>query len=376
MEEFYYTQHRRKSPGRFLELLVAAVVGGLLVLATLPFILPHLLPEAEPILPWKYKDDTDYEGPDLEYQQTAVVKAVQRVSPAVVGVTRISQSRDFFGRLLPPAPSGYGSGVIISPQGYIITNYHVVENATEVIVSLSTGEELEAEIVGVDPGTDLAVLKIDALPELPWAELGDSDKLTVGEFVVAIGNPGGLELERSVTLGIVSATDRSFDVYDWVFGLIQTDAAINPGNSGGPLVNLRGEVIGINSVKIADAEGLGFSIPSNLVKSITETLIAHGRVIRPMLGVNIREISPSLAEAFGLSSEYGLLVVNAAGPAYQAGIRPDDIIVEVEGQRIVSIRDLRRIMSAKSVGDQVEVKVVRGRNEMTFTVTLTELTPQ
>ena len=173
MEEFYYTQHRRKSPGRFLELLVAAVVGGLLVMATLPFILPHLLPEAEPILPWKYKDDTDYEGPDLEYQQTAVVKAVQRVSPAVVGVTRISQSRDFFGRLLPPAPSGYGSGVIISPQGYIITNYHVVENATEVIVSLSTGEELEAEIVGVDPGTDLAVLKIDALPELPaFASIG------------------------------------------------------------------------------------------------------------------------------------------------------------------------------------------------------------
>jgi len=359
-----------------LELVAAALVGGLIVLAILPLLLPHMLPKAEPILPWNYQDEIQPPAPNLEYQQTAVVKAVNKVAPAVVGVTRISQSRDFFGRVTPPAPSGYGSGVIISPQGYIVTNYHVVEDAISVVVTYSDGQESEAEIVGVDPGTDLAVLKVDPPGQLPWANLGDSDELTVGEFVIAIGNPGGLDLQRSVTLGIVSATERSFDVYDWVFGLVQTDAAINPGNSGGPLVDMNGSVVGINSVKITDAEGLGFSIPSNLVKSVTESLIANGRVIRPMLGVTISEITPSLAEAYGLGSDSGLLVVETPnGPAKRAGIRPDDIILEVQGTTIKTLRDLRRIISVKTVGEQVDITVLRGDAKISFTVTLADLNP-
>ena len=244
------------------------------------------------------------------------------------------------------------------------------------VVTLSNSQELDAKIVGVDPGTDLAVLKISPSNDsLPWANLGDSDKLTAGEFVVAIGNPGGRQFERSVTLGIISATNRSFDVYDWVFGLLQTDAAINPGNSGGPLVNMRGEVIGINSVKITNAEGLGFSIPSNLVKSISESLIKNGRVIRPMLGVTIREVTPALAEAYGLTSDYGLLVVETpiGRPAQKAGIKPNDIITAVEGAKIENLRDLRRIISAKKVADQVEVTLLRGTSTLTLMVTLADL---
>lgn len=378
MEEYYPAKPPGPSRGRrFLELVAAALVGGMVVIGTLPYILPYILPEQEPQLPWQ-QEEQDPPDVELEYQQTAIVAAVNKVSPAVVGITRISQSRDIFGRPMPAQPSGYGSGVLISPEGYMVTNYHVVEGASEVIVTLSDDSEVEAEIVGQDPGTDLAVIKINPQGRsLPWAELGNSDQLTTGEFVVAIGNPSGLEFRRSVTLGIVSATQRSFEVYDWVFGLIQTDAAINPGNSGGPLVNMQGQVVGINSVRLLDTEGLGFSIPSNLVKNISESLIANGRVIRPVLGVTIREITPSLAEAYNLGADQGLLVIETPdGPAKRAGIMPEDIIIEAQGNKIANLRDLRKVISAKSVGDVVEIKILRGSETLTLTVALADLNPQ
>lgn len=383
MDEYYIEKSNRPSRWRgFIGHVFSALLGGLVVILCLPLLLPVIMPadnidekpNTELKLPWNYKEEL-LPAPDLDYQKTAVVSAVEEVFPAVVGVTRISQVRDGFGRIRPAEPSGYGSGVIIAPEGYIVTNYHVVEQAVSVIVTLSNGQEVEADIVGQDSGTDLAVLKIEPIPDMPWAILGDSDQLTVGEYAIAIGNPGGPLLQRSVTLGIISATDRSFDIYDWVFGLLQTDAAINPGNSGGPLVNIRGEVVGINSVKITDAEGLGFSIPSNLVKSVSEALIKEGRVVRPMLGVTIGEITPALAEAYKLNSDYGLLVTDtlAGGPARTAGIKPDDIIVEVEGQKIVTLRDLRRIISVKTIGESVKVVVVRGADRLSFAVALTEL---
>ena len=378
MEEYYLADSPRQSrPLSFLQLLAAALVGGLIVLSSLPLILPYLLPEQEPVLPWQ-QEVQEPPDLDLEYQQTAIVAAVNRVSPAVVGITRISQSRDFFGRLIPPQPSGYGSGVIISPEGYIVTNYHVVEGAVEVIVTLSDESELEAEIVGQDQGTDLAVLKIDPQGRsLPWAEMGDSNLLTVGEFVIAIGNPRGLEFSRSVTLGIVSATERSFEVYDWVFGLIQTDAAINPGNSGGPLVICRVRWWALTVSGFSILKGWALAFPRNLVKIVAQSLIANGRFIRPMLGVTISEISPSLAEAYNLASDYGLLVVSTPdGPAKRAGVRPDDIIIEAEGQKIPSLRDLRKVISAKSFGDEIKIVVRRGRETLTLNVTLADLNPQ
>lgn len=383
MDEYYIEKSNRPSRWRgFWGHVFSAILGGLVVILCLPMLLPVIMPPTDTdqnsntdlVLPWNYTGDL-LPAPDLDYQQTAVVSAVNKVFPAVVGITRISQIRDGFGRVRSAEPSGYGSGVIISSDGHIITNYHVVEEAVSVIVTLSNGQEMEAEIIGQDGGTDLAVLKIDPIPEMPWAILGDSDQLTVGEYAIAIGNPGGAILQRSVTLGIISATDRSFDIYDWVFGLLQTDAAINPGNSGGPLVNIRGEVVGINSVKITDAEGLGFSIPSNLVKNVSEALIKEGRVIRPMLGVTIGEITPALAEAYKLGSDYGLLVTDtlAGGPARIAGVKSDDIIVEVDEEKITSLRDLRRIISIKTVGESVRVVVVRGGKRLSFDVILTEL---
>lgn len=368
---------RRSGLRRFLELIAAALFGGLIVLASMPALLPYILPEQQQqidrdyVFPWLEPQS----APDLEHQQTAVVSAVNRVAPAVVGVTKMVRSGTGFRQTSTLVPAGVGSGVIFSPEGYIITNYHVIEQAVAVMVTLGDGQELEAEIVGEDPGTDLAVLKIDPPGPLPVAELGDSDSLTPGEFAIAIGNPGGLELQQSVTLGIISATERSLEVYDWVFGLLQTDAAINPGNSGGPLINLAGQVIGINSVKLINAEGLGFSIPSNLVKNVVESLVEEGRVIRPMLGVSIREVTTSLAQANNLSVDYGLYVVETpiGGPAHEAGIRPDDIIIEIAGIKTESLRDLRRVLSTRRVGDEVVVQVKRDGQEINFTLVLADL---
>jgi serine protease Do len=379
MEEYYCKPTSRDWGWRlFLQLFTAAVLGGVVVLGSLPLLIPHLLPESGdnqfPLLPWNHHED--FEPYSYEHQQTAVVNAVNRVAPAVVGVTRFVQSRDAFRQSTALVPSGVGSGVIISPEGYIVTNYHVIERAAAVVVTLFDGQELEATIVGHDSGTDLAVLKIEPPFPLPVAQIGDSGKLVPGEYAIAIGNPGGLELQQSVSLGIISATDRSLEVYDWVFGLLQTDAAINPGNSGGPLVNLRGEVVGINSVKLLNAEGLGFSIPSNLVKSVIQSLIENGRVIRPMLGVSIRELTPTLAQTYGLDTDYGLYVVIATGPAHQAGIRPEDIIVEIQGVRTKTLRDLRRVLSGKKVGDQVEVTIIRGNTTRAFSVNLADLDAQ
>ena len=352
---------------QFVSLVAAGCIGGLVVLSLLPLLLPFMLPAAEPEPPVPFLAQSP------EYQQTAIIAAVQKVSPAVVGVTRYTRSP--FDPEEELVQSAVGSGVIFRSDGYIVTNYHVIEGAEEIIITLSQGEEYTAEIIGLDPGTDLAVLRIQAGNDLPVAVFGDSDAVLVGEYVLAIGNPGGLQLQQSVSLGIISAKDRSLEVYDWVFGLLQTDAAVNPGNSGGPLVNIRGEVVGINSVKLLNAEGLGFSIPSNLVVEIIDSLLEHGRVVRPMLGVIIQEVTPSLARAYDLPVEQGLYVVEAPvdAPAYQAGIRPKDIIVAIADVPVGSLRELRRVLSRKQVGDEVEVTFIRNGESQTVKLVLADL---
>lgn len=352
---------------QFVSLVAAGCIGGLVVLSLLPLLLPFMLPAAEPEPPVPFLAQSP------EYQQTAIIAAVQKVSPAVVGVTRYTRSP--FDPEEELVQSAVGSGVIFRSDGYIVTNYHVIEGAEEIIITLSQGEEYTAEIIGLDPGTDLAVLRIQAGNDLPVAVFGDSDAVLVGEYVLAIGNPGGLQLQQSVSLGIISAKDRSLEVYDWVFGLLQTDAAVNPGNSGGPLVNIRGEVVGINSVKLLNAEGLGFSIPSNLVVEIIDSLLEHGRVVRPMLGVIIQEVTPSLARAYDLPVEQGLYVVEAPvdAPAYQAGIRPKDIIVAIADVPVGSLRELRLVLSRKQVGDEVEVTFIRNGESQTVKLVLADL---
>ncbi len=260
-----------------------------------------------------------------------------------------------------------GSGFIIDKEGYIVTNNHVIENADQITVVLSDDKEYDGKIIGRDPYTDLALIKIKSKINLPVVRIGDSDRLEVGEWVVAIGSPFGLE--RTVTAGIVSAKGRVIGSgpYD---NFIQTDASINPGNSGGPLINMKGEVIGINTMIIAGGQGIGFAIPVNMAKGIIEQLKSSGEVTRGWLGVTIQDLKGDLAEYYGIKGGEGALVVDVipGDPADEAGIRPKDVIAEVNGQKIKSSRDLTSVIAGIGVGEKAKVMVLREGKKKTFTV--------
>lgn len=289
---------------------------------------------------------------------------------------------DFFDRFFPQPPAGrgfvqqgLGTGVIVSADGHILTNAHVVRDADEVRVRLHDDTEIDAEIVGLDTKTDLAVLKIDDDGLAP-ARLGDSDALSVGEWVVAIGNPFGLS--STITAGIVSAKGRSRVGLADYEDFIQTDAAINPGNSGGPLVNLRGEVVGINTAiatRSGGYMGIGFAIPINMARSIMTSLIEDGRVTRGWLGVVIQDLNEGLAESFGYDSSDGALVseVTDDGPAAKAGLEPGDIIVSIGGDPVKDIDDLKLRVAQTRPGTEVEIEVYRDGRHKTLTVELGEL---
>jgi serine protease Do len=257
-----------------------------------------------------------------------------------------------------------GSGFIVDREGYIVTNNHVVENADEIKVKLSNEKEFEAKIVGRDPKTDLALIKIKGSSDLHPLRLGDSDALKVGSWVVAIGSPFGLE--QTVTAGIVSAKGRTIGAspYD---NFIQTDASINPGNSGGPLINTNGEVVGINTAIVASGQGIGFAIPVNMAKDVMPQLKDRGKVTRGWIGVSIQEVTPELAKSFGLKEKKGALVAQVFkdGPAEKAGIRQGDIITEFDRKEIAGSRDLPRIVAAIPVGKSVAVKLLRDGNAVT-----------
>ncbi len=296
---------------------------------------------------------------------------------------------DFFRRFFggPGAPGGpmphpgpfkqraLGSGVIVSQDGYILTNNHVVADADKIMVKLKDGREVEAELKGRDPKTDLALIKLKKKGHWPAIALGDSDRLRVGDWVMAIGNPFGLE--HTVTAGIVSAKGRIIGAgpYD---DFIQTDASINPGNSGGPLVNLKGELVGINTAIVPQGQGIGFAIPVNLAKNIMEQLRKNGRVIRGWLGVYIQPLSPELAAQFKLPADKGALVADVIkdGPAEKAGIKRGDVIVAYDGQEVKSAHDLPRLVAQTPVGREVKVKLVRQGRELTLAVKIGELKPE
>ncbi|MCH3950179.1 MAG: trypsin-like peptidase domain-containing protein [Acidaminococcus sp.] len=309
-------------------------------------------------------------------RNTAIVQAAKKVGPAVVGITNKALVRDYFNRT-QMVEKGSGSGVIYSKDGLIATNNHVVEGAQEIVVSLSDGTTYNGKVLGRDSTTDLAVVKIDAKEPLTVAEFGDSDSLMVGEPAIAIGNPLGMEFRGTVTAGVISALNRSVDVGERRFKLIQTDAAINPGNSGGALVNADGQVIGINSAKIAASgvEGIGFAIPINEAKPILEELAKNGRVARPYLGVSLIDEDTARRFGIGLDLRGGLFVAKLFqnGPAYKAGIRPNDIITKFNGKAVKSVADLREALNECKIGQQVSVTVLRGDTETDITVTLTEM---
>ncbi len=281
--------------------------------------------------------------------------------------------RRFFGDNLPPETHqqlSLGSGVIVQTDGYILTNDHVIEGAEEIQAVLSDGRTVPAQVVGTDPETDLAVLKI-ALKGLPAITFGTSDQVQVGDIALAIGNPFGVG--ETVTLGIVSALGRSRLGINTFENFIQTDAAINPGNSGGALVDAAGNLIGINSAiysKSGGSQGIGFSIPVNLAKNVMEEIIRSGGVTRGWIGVEVQDLTPELVESFRLDKSGGALIsaILKGGPAEQAGIRPGDILVAVNGQAIADSQDMLNRVAALKPAQNAQLKVLRNRQTQVFTV--------
>lgn len=313
-----------------------------------------------------------------EARNTPIVRAAQAVGPAVVGITNKAYARDYFNRKVV-VEQGSGSGVIFDANGYIATNNHVVEGASELVVSLSDGRTLPAKLIGTDPATDLAVVKVEATG-LPVAQFGDSDGLMVGEPAIAIGNPLGLEFKGSVTAGVISALNRSIEIGERRFKLIQTDAAINPGNSGGALVNADGVVVGINSAKIAvqGVEGIGFSIPINTARPIIQSIVDKGRVVRSYLGVGALDKATAARYGYELNLEKGVYVANItkSGSAAKAGIRQGDIILKVGNVETNSVADLRAALDAIPVGSRVDVLISREGRQQTISVLLEEMPQQ
>ena len=320
---------------------------------------------------------SDAEAKMSSARNTPIVQAAKKVGPAVVGIANKALVRNYFNGTQQLVEQGSGSGVIYDKSGLIATNNHVVAGAQEIVVSLPSGKTYTGKVLGTDATTDLAVVKIDATEELPVAEFGDSDSIMVGEPAIAIGNPLGMEFRGSVTAGVISALNRTLDMGERTFKLIQTDAAINPGNSGGALVNADGQVIGINSAKIAASgvEGIGFAIPINEAKPILKELAEHGKIVRPYLGASL--IDPDLANrfGFGLDLRGGLFVAKLFqdGPAYRGGIRPNDIIVKFNGTKVSTVAALRDALNQCKVGQEVTVTILRGDTEVDCHVTLAEI---
>ncbi|MCS6286762.1 MAG: Do family serine endopeptidase [Nitrospira sp.] len=310
----------------------------------------------------------------LEEIQTVITELAEQAKPSVVNLFPIvgtGRPRDSGGDR-PPSASGSGSGLIVDNDGHIVTNNHVVGDALEVEVRLFDKTKLIAQVVGKDPDTDLALLKVTADRPLPYARFGDSGAVRVGQWVLAVGNPFGLD--RTVTLGVVSGIGRENVNLSRYENFIQTDASINPGNSGGPLFNLRGEVIGINTAIINFAQGIGFAIPSNMTKQVIQQLIERGKVVRGWLGVGIQPLTPELAKKFGVSEGEGVLVneVFEKDPAAEAGIKPGDIILTIDGSVVDSPNKLSRLIGALPPGAAPKIEVVRDFTRQVLTVPLSE----
>jgi serine protease Do len=379
--------------GKIVVLLLAAVAAGVVLSAAL-----NLSPSTSAGSGGKEKAGeaaTAAAGNSIPIESIpALAKAV---SPAVVNIstTQVVRFRrprmrspfgqqdpfeEFFNNFFGNIPQeqkrrSLGSGFIVSDDGYILTNNHVVEKADEITVILLDKEEFQAEIVGTDPKTDIALIKIKVGEKLPFVPLGDSEGLEIGEWVVAIGNPFGLG--HTVTTGIVSAKGRVIGSgpYD---DFIQTDASINPGNSGGPLFNLKGEVVGINTAIIQGGQGIGFATPIHLAKSVLGQLKEKGKVTRGWLGVYIQRLTPDMAESLNVPGKKGALVadVTKGGPAEKAGIRSGDVVVSFDGKNVESEHDLPQIVASTTPGKKVEVIVIRDGKEVKVPVSITEMEPE
>jgi len=324
------------------------------------------------------------------------VRVAEMVTPAVVNISTVTTGktrnpteqfrpfgndpffRDFFDRFFEGMPrqrrqTSLGSGVIIDKSGLILTNNHVIKDADEITVKFANKQEAKGKIVGTDPKTDLAVIRVSTKEILPVVALGNSDTLHVGEWAIAIGNHFGLD--HTLTVGVISATGRSEVGIAAYENFIQTDASINPGNSGGPLLNIRGEVIGINTAIVASGHGIGFAIPVNMARKVMEDLVKKGKVTRGWLGVGIQALTPELAKSFGVGADEGILLnqVMPKSPAEAAGLKTGDLILSVDGRAVKDPRELQRVIAEAEIGKSLELTILRDKAKRTVKVQVGEM---
>jgi Do/DeqQ family serine protease len=381
-----------KSNVRFV---VQAVILGLAVAFVLTLIWPSLRQSRTDTAPVvSIRESGQQPAPLMQsVGPVSYAAAVDRAAPAVVNINTAKVVtvrpnpffedpvfRQFFGggdQIMRPrqrVETSLGSGVIVSDKGYILTNNHVIAGADAIQVSLRDGRTADARVVGSDPETDLAVLKID-LSKLPTITLGQSEQLRIGDVVLAIGNPFGVG--QTVTMGIVSATGRSHLGINTFESFIQTDAAINPGNSGGALVNAQGNLVGINTAIFSRSggyQGIGFAIPTSMAKTVLEDIIQHGRPLRGWLGIDARMVTEEIARQLGIEPTGGLVVTGVVrgGPAHRAGVQPGDLILSIDGKEITEARDALIAISSRRPGAKVTMKIRRNGKEMTLQMTAIE----
>jgi len=310
-------------------------------------------------------------GNQTMYDEEKTIKAVEKVSPSVVNI--VTKRVIGYDRFNTFEFQGAGSGVIMNPEGYILTNNHVVEQTKTVNVFLCNGEKYEGTVIGTDPSTDVAVIKING-DNFYSGQFGNSDTLRPGQIAIAIGNSLGLSGCPSVTIGVISAIRRNIPSERGILeNMIQTDAAINPGNSGGPLIDSDGTIIGINNAIIPFAHGIGFAIPINVAKDVANELITYGHVIRPWLGILGIDINPTLASYYQLTADEGALIVkiNEESPAEKAGLEPGDIIIEIEGKHMRGMEDVRHTIWKRKAGENITLKILRNHQQILGTLKLT-----
>ena len=309
--------------------------------------------------------------------QDQLVASIDKLNESVVAIDSIRLTRNPRYGMVPL--EGQGSGVIIDSNGFIVTNNHVIDGASRVQIHLRDGRSFEGEVVGSDPATDVALIRVSSDTPLPAAAMGDSDALKVGQFALAIGNTLGLPGGSTASLGLIGALGRPLPWAEFIFeGLIQTDAAINPGNSGGPLADINGNVVGINTAMIPFAQGVGFAIPINAVKRVVQQIFEKGRVIRPWLGISGMSLNPQLARRYNLQADTGVLVAGLSreGPAFEAGFRVGDVIVQIGDIEVKQMKDLLLALSKFEVGSVVKVQFFRMGSRRDASLRLAEVPVQ
>ncbi len=376
---------------RSLKFIFQAIISGLALAFVLILIWPQLLPQGDTTV--EIRQAVAPAGSRPGSGPVSYAQAVEQAAPAVVKISTAKvvtvqphpffddpTFRQFFGGgddLIRPrqhVQTGLGSGVIVSSKGYILTNHHVIKNADKIQVALRDGRTAAAKIIGTDPDTDLAVLKID-LDQLPVITLADSDALHIGDVALAIGNPYGVG--QTVTMGIVSATGRTKLGINTFENFIQTDAAINPGNSGGALVDANGNMIGINTAifsRSGGSQGIGFAIPSNLAQEVLQEILKYGRPRRGWLGVEAHAVTPTIAKALKMPKSEGVIIAGVVrnGPAHKAGIVPGDVVLEINGKKIISARDALAEISRHKPNSSLQIKIFRNGKIQSVTATVIE----